>query len=281
MLRRFVLTGAPGAGKTALAVALRDRGYVIVAEAATDVIADEHAHGIAEPWRNGGFLDDIVRLQRQRQLAPIAGDLQVQVYDRSPLCTLALARYLQRPVTPLLAEEVARVIDERIYEPTVFFVRPLGFIAPTPARRISYEESLRFEAIHEAVYHEHGFQLVDVPAGTINQRAATVDTYIRSQASLAPIPEIWERASPRHLSPEIQRQQPPEITDQWLTASVGQRPFPDSSGGWIFMCFRADRRCRASWRGAAGRSRAVPARLPAPARGGPRGAHTTKPQVRC
>jgi hypothetical protein len=78
MLRRFVLTGAPGAGKTALAVALRDRGYVIVAEAATDVIADEHAHGIAEPWRNGGFLDDIVRLQRQRQLAPIAGDLQVR-----------------------------------------------------------------------------------------------------------------------------------------------------------------------------------------------------------
>jgi predicted ATPase len=228
MLRRFVLTGAPGAGKTALAVALRDRGYVIVAEAATDVIADEHAHGIAEPWRNGGFLDDIVRLQRQQQLAPIAGDLQVQVYDRSPLCTLALARYLQRPVTPLLAEEVARVIDERIYEPTVFFVRPLGFIAPTPARRISYEESLRFEAIHEAVYHEHGFQLVDVPAGTINQRAATVDTYIRSQASLAPIPEIWERASPRHLSPEIQRQQPPEITDQWLTASVGQRPFVDT-----------------------------------------------------
>jgi hypothetical protein len=128
----------------------------------------------------------------------------------------------------LLAEEVARVIDERIYEPTVFFVRPLGFIAPTPARRISYEESLRFEAIHEAVYHEHGFQLVDVPAGTINQRAATVDTYIRSQASLAPIPEIWERASPRHLSPEIQRQQPPEITDQWLTASVGQRPFVDT-----------------------------------------------------
>jgi predicted ATPase len=53
-----VLTGAPGAGKTALAVALRDRGYVIVAEAATDVIAEEHARGIDEPWRNGGFLDD-------------------------------------------------------------------------------------------------------------------------------------------------------------------------------------------------------------------------------
>lgn len=228
MLRRFVLTGAPGAGKTALAVALRDRGYVIVAEAATDVIADEHARGIDEPWRNGGFLDDIVRLQRQRQRAPIARDVQVQAYDRSPLCTLALARYLQRPVTPLLADEVARVIDERIYEPTVFFVRPLGFIAPTPARRISYEQSLRFAAIHEAVYHEHGFQLVDVPAGTINQRAATIHTYIRApRPSLAP--EIRKPASPRHLSQEIPRQQPPEITNRGSTQPCAMSLFLRSS----------------------------------------------------
>ena len=55
MLRRFVLTGAPGAGKTALAVALRDRGYLIVAEAATDVIADEHARGIDEHGETEGF----------------------------------------------------------------------------------------------------------------------------------------------------------------------------------------------------------------------------------
>jgi predicted ATPase len=45
MPRRYVLTGALGAGKIALALALRDLGYVIVAEAATDVIAIERARG--------------------------------------------------------------------------------------------------------------------------------------------------------------------------------------------------------------------------------------------
>jgi predicted ATPase len=182
MIRRYVLTGAPGAGKTVLGHVLRERGYAVVAEAATEVISDEQTRGIDEPWQRDEFLDTIVRLQRRRQVEPIPGQIGVQVYDRSPLCMLALARYLQRPATPLLAQEVARVIDERVYEQSVFFVRPLGFVVPTAARRISYQNSLRFEAVHEAVYREHGFQLVDVPAGTIDERAAAVDSYISYRA---------------------------------------------------------------------------------------------------
>jgi predicted ATPase len=116
MIRRYVLTGAPGAGKTVLGHALRERGYAVVAEAATEVISDEQARGIDEPWQRDEFLDTVVRLQRRRQVEPIPGQIGVQVYDRSPLCTLALARYLRRPATPLLAQEVARVIDERVYE---------------------------------------------------------------------------------------------------------------------------------------------------------------------
>ena len=92
-----------------------------------------------------------------------------------------MARYLQLPVTPLLTDEVTRVIDEQVYQRAVFFVRPLGFITPTPVRRISYPDSLRFEALHEAIYREHGFQLVEIPAAPIDRRAAAIDSYIRSQ----------------------------------------------------------------------------------------------------
>jgi predicted ATPase len=37
--RRYVLTGAPGSGKTSLLQALAARGWAVVHEAATDVIA--------------------------------------------------------------------------------------------------------------------------------------------------------------------------------------------------------------------------------------------------
>jgi predicted ATPase len=94
------------------------------------------------------------------------------------LCTLALARYLGGPVTFVLAHEVQRVLRERVYEPAVFLVRPLGFIETTDARQISYADSLAFEKVHEAAYREHGFELVDVPAGSLTDRVAIVEAHL-------------------------------------------------------------------------------------------------------
>ncbi|MGS2615823.1 AAA family ATPase [Micromonospora sp. LZ34] len=176
-MRRYVLTGAPGAGKTSVAEALRRRGYPVVDEAATDLIAAGQARGVDEPWAEPGFVEAVARLQRTRQEAPGARG-PVQVYDRSPLCTLALARYLGRPVGPGLAAEVERVTREGIYQRQVFLVRPLGFVTPTAARRIGYRESLAFARVHEQVYAEHGFDLVDVPPGPVERRAAVVAAYL-------------------------------------------------------------------------------------------------------
>ena len=54
-IRRYVLTGAPGAGKTTLADALRLRGHRVVPEAATDVVARFQAAGIDDPHHRGQF----------------------------------------------------------------------------------------------------------------------------------------------------------------------------------------------------------------------------------
>ncbi len=182
MTKRYVLTGAPGSGKTSVAAGLRHRGYAVVDEAVTDLIAAAQAGGVDEPWLDPTFLDDIVAEQRRRQLVPAAADgVSVQVFDRSPLCTLALAYHLHLPVTPLLAGEVTRVVRNRVYEPVVFLIRPLGFIAPTPARRISYPDALDFQTVHEAVYREHGYRLVDVDPGPVDQRVSTVERHLTAE----------------------------------------------------------------------------------------------------
>ncbi len=174
MVRRYVVTGAPGAGKTVLVAGLRARGVAVVAEAATDVIAASQAEGVEQPWTQAWFCDRIAVLQRKREIAAVAGSVTEQVFDRSPLCTLALAHYLDQPVGPVLAGEVDRVVRERVYESVVFLVRPLGFVEATAARRISYPESLVFERVHETVYREHGFRLVDIPPGPVPARVDQV-----------------------------------------------------------------------------------------------------------
>jgi predicted ATPase len=170
----YILTGPPGAGKTAVLRQLEVIGYAVVEEAATDVIALGNAFGDEEPWRDQGFIDKVIALQRQRQQSVAVTRDTTVFFDRSPVCSLALSRYLGVAASPLLEEEVSRVVAERTYEPTVFFIRNQGFVTATAARRISFEDSLVFEQIHERTYRDLGFEVVDVPAGPLADRVALI-----------------------------------------------------------------------------------------------------------
>jgi predicted ATPase len=174
-MARYVLTGTPGSGKTAIIRLLERAGHRVVEEAATDVIALEQALGRREPWMSPEFGDAIVSLQRHREeQAGAAGTSADAVFfDRSQVCTLALSRFLGWPPSALLAAEVDRVLTDRLYT-AVFFVRNQGFVEPTAARRISFADSLVFEDVHERTYRELGFELIDVPAGPLAWRTELV-----------------------------------------------------------------------------------------------------------
>ncbi len=168
--KRFILTGTPGSGKTALLRALEANGHAVVAEAATDVIALEQARGHAEPWTEPAFIDQITALQRQRQMACTAA---LQFHDRSAVCTTALSRYLGHPVSPMLSAEMERIAG--LYERRVFFVRNLGFVEATAARRIGFAEALEFEALHEEVYRSFGYELVEIAPAALDIRVAEIE----------------------------------------------------------------------------------------------------------
>src|SRR5262249_20674237 len=118
--------------------------------------------------------------QGQGRQGPVGGGVTVQVHDRSAVCTLALACYLGHPVPPVLEQEVAWATGDGSFDRRVFFVRLLGLIEATAVRRISYADSQAFDAIHEGCYRRLGFDLVDVPAGTVAERVAAIGAHIRA-----------------------------------------------------------------------------------------------------
>ena len=133
-IRRFILTGTPGSGKTSSIRELEKLGHAVIHEAATDVIAQEQAKGCDAPWEEPNFVDQITHMQKDRQMNA-TGDLQF--YDRSPFCSLALLDYLfPPPKEPLLRQQIenklTRLIHTKLFQPTVFFFEQLESIQYSP-----------------------------------------------------------------------------------------------------------------------------------------------------
>jgi predicted ATPase len=176
-VKRYIVSGAPGAGKTVLIRELEWRGHAVVEEAATDFIALMQERGIERPWEAPGFIEGITQLQVQRVAGAVIG--AVQFHDRSVVCTLALARYLGVAVPEMLERAVEAALAEGRFERRVLFVGLLGFIKPTEARRINLAESIQFEAVHWEVYEQFGFELVPIPAAGIAERIAMIEAAVR------------------------------------------------------------------------------------------------------
>lgn len=180
------------------------------------------ALGNDEPWTDPG----VRRRDRRRAAAAPAGVTSIRRRGPAlrpfPICTLALTWYLDRPVTDLLAAEIDRVVRAGSYERRVFFVRPIGFVRATAAHRISFEDSLRFERLHEQAYRTHGFELVDVPDGEVTERAAAIDQLIRSWGSpgllgMPTVPGVAPDRDPRMF--KQMEQEPSALMGQRINTS--------------------------------------------------------------
>jgi predicted ATPase len=59
------------------------------------------------------------------------------------------------------------------------FIRNLGFITPADVRRISFEQAVRLEKIHEETYRDFGFELVPVEPRSLAERVSIIKAAIR------------------------------------------------------------------------------------------------------
>jgi predicted ATPase len=170
----YILTGAPGCGKTSLIRALEMQGHLVVEEAATDVISHGQSLGITKPWLETGFIDQILYLQNQRRLNSLHN--YNVIFDRSPICTYALCQFLN--LEP--SEELLKVILE-MKNYTAVFIQNLGFVDQTNARTISFEEALSFEKLHREAYKKFGYILLEVPPLPLTERLDYLLKLIRGQ----------------------------------------------------------------------------------------------------
>jgi len=178
-LRRYILTGAPGAGKTSVLNCLKDKGFNVIKEAATDLILESQSKGIKQPWLEPDFINKIWQLQTKRQLEESVKDDSPIFYDRTPIDTYALSVFLNIKPSRALLSELERIEEHGIYNKEVFLLDGLGFIENNEIRQISYNDALIFGNIHEEVYTKFGYKCIKIPALGIDERTKLILDHIK------------------------------------------------------------------------------------------------------
>jgi predicted ATPase len=168
--RLHIITGAPGAGKTAIITALGD-DFTVASEPAREVLAEWRSRGNPRPAQMapGTFVELLLEssLANYQKALQLSGQV---VFDRGIPDCVAYANHLGADPTPsVTASSACR------YSTLVFVARPWEEIYATDDERtMSFDDTLRFQHAVDAAYRAAGYDLIDIPRGSVASRAAFV-----------------------------------------------------------------------------------------------------------
>jgi predicted ATPase len=171
---RYILTGAPGSGKTTILRKL-EAGIRTVAEPAREILANQKlVHGRGTPDQDPSlFLNLLLRRSIEKYDAVQGSDGPV-LYDRGiPDCVGYAVRLGADPEPAIAASAKYR------YHPEVLVLEPWREIyTKDDERTMSFAESVKFNENLLEGYRQAGYTLIPVPRDTIEGRAAFISDFI-------------------------------------------------------------------------------------------------------
>ena len=162
----IALTGGPGAGKTTVLTALRERGYECVPDSARAIIQERIRQGFSPRPPAREFAYQILRrdTEQYRVKVGVAGSV---FFDRCVVDALAMFDQLGSAS----AIEAQALLAEYPYFRIAFIFPPWEGIYTTDAERDqTFEEAVAAHDAAAAWYRWCGHDLVEVPRGTVQER---------------------------------------------------------------------------------------------------------------
>ena len=169
-MSRIVITGAPGAGKTTLVLALQARGYTIVGDTARTIIQDRLSRGLSPRPDPYAFAHEVLRMDIENFVHHAARPGPV-FFERGVLDALCL---LDR-VAPLNESELRTWLSKYQYFSKVFVLPPWKAIYVSDAERDhTFEHAESVNTITQEWYRRCGYEVVEVPMVSVDERCAFV-----------------------------------------------------------------------------------------------------------
>lgn len=173
-IKKYIITGAPGTGKTTLINAL-EKEYPCMHEVSRKVIiCEQEGVGNGMPW---GDLDRFAALVYEASLQAL--DLSPNAYftDRSILDLIA---YLEVEGKPIPSQLVQFPYKEKFHK-KVFFTPTWKDIYHKDEQRLQeFGYCLALEQALLKIYAEKGFDIVKLPKDTVSIRVNFVHTFVKT-----------------------------------------------------------------------------------------------------
>ena len=176
-----VLTGAPGTGKSAILGWLAAAGTSVVDEPAREILREQRSMGGSgtPDRRPATFVDLLLQRSIDKYLAARRSGTDV-IFDRGiPDCVAYAVHLGVDPEASVIASRVHR------YEREVLIVAPWEHIYTVDEERtMPFEDTVGFNDAIVRSYEGAGYELIEVPIGSIEDRAAFVQALIQGRYSM-------------------------------------------------------------------------------------------------
>ncbi len=174
-MKRYIITGAPGTGKTTLIDALRVDGFYCFEEVSRRIIISEQQNnGNKTPWEDViGFTNLVYKKTIEELKTPV--DKQAFV-DRSLADNIAYLKLNQKNID----NKFSNFEYKKYYHTTVFILTPWKDIyIEDPQRLQSFEETKKLHELFIEIYTDLGFYIEVLPQKTIKERLKYINDFLK------------------------------------------------------------------------------------------------------
>lgn len=176
-MKRYIITGAPGTGKTSLINALRDNGFYCIEEVSRNIIISEQNNkGNKTPWQDIIGFTNLVYNKTLQDLKRTTN--KTTFVDRGLADNIAYLKLKKQTINNLFLN-----FDyKKHYHKTVFML-PLwkDIYIEDPQRLQSFEEAKKLHQLLYKTYTNLGFSINILPKTTISKRITFLNSFLKEK----------------------------------------------------------------------------------------------------
>lgn len=168
MTKSIIITGAMGSGKSTVLQLLKAKGFIVVAEPAREILAEQRSiedEGV--PEKDPKLFTQLLLSRAIYQYKEMQNTNDIVIFDRGIPDNIAYARLFKLNYEP--ASHATKLFR---YHTNVFILPAWKEIYTTDDEHLmSFDASKKFGDDVCKIYKEHGYHLIEVPRVTPEERA--------------------------------------------------------------------------------------------------------------